>query len=53
MSAQPTVKKPPDLLPKAAKDYARRIEADPGRAAKFLKKAGIISKPGKLAPHYR
>lgn len=53
MSAQPTVKKSPDLLPKAAKECARKIEADPKLAANFLKKAGIISRPGKLSTHYR
>jgi hypothetical protein len=41
------------VLPKQARDLAREIQKDPERAVKFLVKAGIITKSGKLATHYR
>lgn len=48
-----STKKNGDVLSKAARDYGRKVSADPKLAAEFLKKAGIITKPGKLAPGYR
>jgi hypothetical protein len=43
----------PKVLPKQARDVARHVQKDPDRAAKFLVKAGIITKSGKLASNYR
>jgi hypothetical protein len=43
----------PPVLPKAALAYARKIVKGPRLSIKFLKKAGIIEKPRKLARPYR
>jgi hypothetical protein len=43
----------PPVLSKAARAYAKKVESDPQLAAKFLKEAGIIEKPGVLARRYR
>lgn len=43
----------PAVLPKATREYAKKLEGDPKLAAKFLKEAGIITKPGTLARAYR
>jgi len=53
MSAVVTTKVSPKVLPKQARDVARQVQSDPERAAKFLVKAGIITKSGKLAANYR
>ena len=41
------------VLSKAARAYARKVEGNRELAIRFLKKAGIIEKPGKLARPYR
>jgi hypothetical protein len=41
------------VLPKQARELARKIQKDPELAVKFLIKAGIITKSGKLASNYR
>jgi hypothetical protein len=43
----------PPVLSEAALAYAKKIEKDPKLAIEFLKKAGIIERPGKLARPYR
>ncbi|MFL6603976.1 MAG: hypothetical protein ACJ8R9_21975 [Steroidobacteraceae bacterium] len=43
----------PPVLPPAARAYARKIEGNRELAIRFLKEAGIIEKPGKLARPYR
>jgi hypothetical protein len=51
-SAEHTSARPP-VLSKAALAYAKKVEGNRELAIKFLKKAGIIEKPGKLARPYR
>lgn len=41
------------VLPKQARDVAREVQKDRERSVKFLVKAGIITKSGKLAANYR
>jgi hypothetical protein len=41
------------VLSKAVLAYARKIEGNRALALKFLKEAGIIERPGKLARPYR
>lgn len=53
MGAVMTTKTSPKVLPKQAREVARKVQNDPERAAKFLVKAGIITKSGKLAANYR
>lgn len=48
-----TAKTAPKVLPKQAREVARAVQKDPERAVKFLVKAGIITKSGKLAANYR
>jgi hypothetical protein len=43
----------PPVLPKAARDYAKKVVSSRAESIKFLKKAGIIERPGKLARPYR
>lgn len=43
----------PAVLPKETRAYAKKVEGNPKLAAKFLKDAGIIEKPGTLARAYR
>jgi hypothetical protein len=43
----------PPVLPKATRAYAKKVEASRELSIKFLKEAGIIEKPGKLARPYR
>lgn len=43
----------PAVLSPAARAYAKKIEGNRQRAIEFLKKAGIIDKPGTLARPYR
>ncbi len=40
-------------LPESAHSYARSIAKDHQKAESFLKRAGIITKAGELAPAYR
>ena len=42
-----------DVLPEKARVYARKVAASRELSIEFLKEAGIIEKPGKLARHYR
>jgi hypothetical protein len=42
-----------DVLPEKARTYAKKVAASRELSIKFLKEAGIIEKPGKLARHYR
>lgn len=46
-------KKSSEVLPKQARDLARRIQKDPELATRFLVRAGIITKSGKLSRNYR
>jgi hypothetical protein len=41
------------VLGKKARAYAKKLERDPKLAICFLKEAGIIERPGKLAKPYR
>jgi hypothetical protein len=41
------------VLPEKARTYAKKVAASRELSIKFLKEAGIIEKPGKLARHYR
>ena len=41
------------VLPPAARAYAKKVESNRQRAIEFLKKAGIIDRPGTLARPYR
>jgi hypothetical protein len=43
----------PPVLSKAARAHAKKVEGNRALAIKFLKRAGIIEKPGKLARPYR
>lgn len=43
----------PPVLSKAARAQAKKVEGNRELAIKFLKRAGIIEKPGKLARPYR
>ena len=43
----------PPVLSKAAQAYAKKVGASRELSIKFLKEAGIIEKPGKLARPYR
>ena len=42
-----------DVLPEKARTYAKKVAASRELSIKFLKEAGIIEKPGKLARNYR
>lgn len=42
-----------EVLPKSAREVARRIESDPKRAAAIFQKAGIITIAGKLPVNCR
>lgn len=42
----------PAVLPETARAYAKRVAGSRQLAAKFLKEAGIIEKPGTLARPY-
>jgi hypothetical protein len=42
-----------DVLPEKARTYAKKVAASRELSIKFLKEAGIIEKPGKLARPYR
>lgn len=53
MGAVLTIRTSPKGLPKQARKVARKVQNDPECAAKFLVKAGIITKSGKLAANYR
>jgi hypothetical protein len=41
------------VLSKAARAQAKKVEGNQELAIEFLKRAGIIEKPGKLARPYR
>ena len=43
----------PPVLSKTARAYAKRVAGSRRLSIKFLKEAGIIEKPGKLARPYR
>jgi hypothetical protein len=49
----PSLSVEPPVFSKVARAYARRIEGNRPLAVEFLKKTGIIEKPGKLAHSYR
>ena len=53
MSAVMTAKVSSNVLPKQARDVARRVQNNSEQAVKFLVKAGIITKSRKLANNYR
>lgn len=41
------------VLPKQAREVAREVQKDRESSVKFLVKAGIITRNGKLAANYR
>jgi hypothetical protein len=52
-SKKPRFPARPPVLSKAVRAYAKKIEGNRALAIDFLKRAGIIEKPGKLARPYR
>ena len=53
LSKKGRMKGRPPVLSKAARAYAKKVEGSRKLSIKFLKEAGIIEKPGKLARPYR